>query len=333
MKIFLAQSAIFGLLAVSSAAAGPLTKRNGTCTQNQRKSWNALTNDEKTSYLEAELCLMNRPPRAGVAGAQNLWDELHYTHIYQGNYIHYVGHFLPWHRYFVRAHEILLQSECNYTGAHPYWDELTDLETAPLNQSSIFDAVYGFGGDGEGDDGCITDGPFANLTLHMKTAGSNNTYCLQRKLNQDDLDTANSDNLVECFNKTSYDEAWQCYNGSPHGAGHGAVGGLMSDPIESNGDPLFYLHHAYLDRVWWQWQEVNLTARLTDISGQNILDESILDMAGLSAPGSELTDYNGDNGNVTTLEHILFIQNLVPNVTIADIMDMRGDVICAEYVN
>ncbi|KAJ0270655.1 hypothetical protein CBS470a_013438 [Colletotrichum nupharicola] len=167
----------------------------------------------------------------------------------------------------------------------------------------------------------------------MKTASSNNTYCLQRKLNQDDLDTANSDNLVECFNKTSYDEAWQCYNGSPHGAGHGAVGGLMSDPIESNGDPLFYLHHAYLDRVWWQWQEANLTARLTDISGQNIPDQSILDMAGLSAPGSELTDYNGDNGNVTTLNHVLFIQNLVPNVNIADIMDIRGDVVCAEYVN
>ncbi|KAF4820078.1 Tyrosinase ustQ [Colletotrichum siamense] len=333
MKISLAQSAILGLLTVSSAAAGPLAKRNGTCTQNQRKSWNALTNDEKTSYIEAELCLMSRPPRAGVAGAQNLWDELHYTHIYQGNYIHYVGHFLPWHRYFVRAHEMLLQTECNYTGAHPYWDELTDLETAPLNQSSIFDPVYGFGGDGQGDDGCIADGPFANLTLHMKTASSNNTYCLQRKLNQDDLDTANSDNLVECFNKTSYDEAWQCYNGSPHGAGHGAVGGLMSDPIESNGDPLFYLHHAYLDRVWWQWQEANLTARLTDISGQNIPDQSILDMAGLSAPGSELTDYNGDNGNVTTLNHVLFIQNLVPNVTIADIMDIRGDVVCAEYVN
>ncbi|KAF3805959.1 Tyrosinase ustQ [Colletotrichum gloeosporioides] len=333
MKISLAQFAIFGLLAVSSAAAGPLAKRNGTYTQNQRKSWNALTDCEKTSYIEAELCLMSRPPRAGVAGAQNLWDELHYTHIYQGNYIHYVGHFLPWHRYFVRAHEMLLQTECNYTSAHPYWDELTDLETAPLNQSSIFDPVYGFGGDGQGEDGCIADGLFTNLTLHMKTASSNNTYCLQRKLNQGDLDTASSDNLVKCFNKTSYDEAWQCYNGSPHGAGHGAVGGLMSDPIESNGDPLFYLHHAYLDRVWWQWQEANLTARLTDISGQNTPDQSILDMASLSAPGSELTDYNGDNGNVTTLDHVLFIQNLVPNVTIADIMDIRGDVICAECVN
>lgn len=107
----------------------------------------------------------------------------------------------------------------------------------------------------------------------------------------------------------------------------------MSDPIESNGDPLFYLHHAYLDRVWWQWQEANLTARLTDISAQNIPDQSILDIAGLSAPVNELTDYNGDNGNVTTLNHVLFIQNLVPNVTIADIMDIRGDVVSAEYVD
>ncbi|KAF4911882.1 Tyrosinase ustQ [Colletotrichum viniferum] len=278
---------------------------------------NALTNDEKTSLPHE-----SPPTCVGCRGSKFLWDELHYTHIYQGNYIHYVGHFLCWHWYFVRAHEMLLQTQCNYTGAHPYWHELTDLETAPLNQSSIFDPVYGLG-----DDGCIADGPFANLTLYMKTASSNNTYCLQHKLNQDDTDTANSDNLVECFNKTSYDEAWQCYNGSPHGAGHGAVGGL------SNGDPLFYLHHAYLDRVWWQWQEDNLTARLTDISTQNIPDQSILDMAGLSAPVNELTDYNGDDGNVTTLNHVLFIQNLVPNITIADIMDIRDDVVCAEYVD
>ncbi|KAF4544054.1 Amino acid transporter [Lasiodiplodia theobromae] len=102
---------------------------------------------------------------------------------------------------------------------------------------------------------------------------------------------ANRSNIEECFAKENYMEAWSCYNGYPHSAGHGAVGGL------------------------------------------NMPDESVLDMADLSAAGSELTDYNGDPGNVTTLNHVLFILNLVPNVTISDIMDLGGDTICAEYVD
>ena len=41
------------------------------------------------------------------------------------------------------------------------------------------------------------------------------------------------------------------------------VQNLASSP----GDPLFYLHHAYIDKLWWEWQSRNLSTRLTDISG------------------------------------------------------------------
>jgi hypothetical protein len=41
----------------------------------------------------------------------------------------------------------------------------------------------------------------------------------------------------------------QCYNGYPHGTGHGATGGLMKDPIDSCNDALFFMHHAYLDKL------------------------------------------------------------------------------------
>lgn len=39
---------------------------------------------------------------------------------------------------------------------------------------------------------------------------------------------ANRSNIEECFAKENYMEAWSCYNGYPHSAGHGAVGGLVS---------------------------------------------------------------------------------------------------------
>jgi len=46
----------------------------------------------------------------------------------------------------------------------------------------------------------------------------------------------------------------------------GFTGGDMVDRYSSPGDPLFFLHHANLDRVWWQWQEQDLSVRMADIS-------------------------------------------------------------------
>jgi tyrosinase len=35
---------------------------------------------------------------------------------------------------------------------------------------------------------------------------------------------------------------------------HGWVGGSMSDLGTAGFDPLFYAHHANIDRIWWMWQ-------------------------------------------------------------------------------
>ena len=32
-------------------------------------------------------------------------------------------------------------------------------------------------------------------------------------------------------------------------------------------DPLFYLHHGNLDRIWWKWQNANPSARMYAVSG------------------------------------------------------------------
>ena len=104
----------------------------------------------------------------------------------------------------------------------------------------------------------------------------------------------------------------------------------MLDPTVSPGDPVFYLHHSYLDKLWWDWQNM-AESRFLDMSGPNIpehLDESDSDY-----PGPEYTDYFGDGGDgVTTLNHNLFMTGLLPNVTIADIMDIRGPVMCTDYL-
>jgi tyrosinase len=45
---------------------------------------------------------------------------------------------------------------------------------------------------------------------------------------------------------------------TPHNDVHVAVGGpggLMSDPDTAAQDPIFWLHHANIDRLWWLWQK------------------------------------------------------------------------------
>jgi tyrosinase len=40
---------------------------------------------------------------------------------------------------------------------------------------------------------------------------------------------------------------------TPHNVVHGLVGGLMSDPQTAANDPIFWLHHANIDRIWSLW--------------------------------------------------------------------------------
>lgn len=120
----------------------------------------------------------------------------------------------------------------------------------------------------------------------------------------------------------------------------------MLNPISSPGDPIFYLHHTWLDKVWWDWQALNLTARLTDISGPNRQGSSGFpeDPNNNSTQNGTCSGFPcttipvvtdtqpGDPGNVTTLTHVLGTLGLLPNITISDVMDIQGGYLCYEYV-
>ncbi|KAF3020233.1 hypothetical protein E8E14_011968 [Neopestalotiopsis sp. 37M] len=270
------------------------------CTSiNQRKSWTALTDVEKKAYIDAELCLMGKPPKLGVTGSQNLWDDLMYAHIYQAGVIHNDGPFLPWHRLYMRVHEIYLQTECGYTGAQPYWDEQADTDLASLADSAVFDPITGFGSGNLDANGCVADGPFVNLTMHLNQTSNNANFCLTRDFDQASFLMANRSNVDECMAIGNYTNAWNCWGTNPHLAGHMGVGG---------------------------------TNRLYDIGGPVVATEAFLNMSNLAYPGADLLDYNGEVGNVTTLAHNLWTAGLLPNITIGDIMDLSNDMNCATYV-
>lgn len=166
-----------------------------------------------------------------IDGAINRWDELMWAHIVQSNVMHDTGSFLPWHRLYMRAHEVMLQTDCGYTGAQPYWDEQaanTALEAGiALSADVVFDPDTGFGG---GAGGCVADGPFVNLTLHFNHTSNYDSYCLTRSLSETGIKSGNATYVDACFASADYATAWLCYKSKPHTAGHSAVGGTVSDP-------------------------------------------------------------------------------------------------------
>lgn len=101
----------------------------------------------------------------------------------------------------------------------------------------------------------------------------------------------------------------------------------------SPAEPLFFLHHTNLDRLWWNWQQVNPENRTYDIGQiENVPILSYLLENEFKYPDT-LAPYSNDHpSNITTLSHTLWMVNILPNVTIFDVMNLGGDTICAEYI-
>lgn len=250
-----------------------------------------------------------------------------------------------------------------------YWDEVRDVGTGLLAASPVFDNVYGFGGNGRASDGCVVDGPFANTTVHLGPAYQVTNYCLRRTFNEARFTGAAQSSVDVCNAYNDYVSYAFCLEASPHGAGHIGVGGLVSSsnsfydlnsrlthllatrqhcqpwryarttilsqeaPTNSFPDPMFFMHHAYIDYQWWNWQKANLTSRLVDMGGRNTPDPAYFVRSPLIKPvPAAWYEVDGDPGNVTTLNHNLGSLGIYPNATIKDVMNIQGGYLCYEYV-
>ncbi|KAI1861852.1 hypothetical protein JX265_009355 [Neoarthrinium moseri] len=334
MRSVITSTALLLAACASAASALPqpeLVRRDieTNCTSiKQRVPWTFLTTEEKAAYIQADLCLIKAPSTSGIPGAKTRWDDLQWPHITQTVTVHNVGAFLPFHRIYMTAHETLIRNECGYTGRMPYWDELAEVSN--MAGSELFEDQY-FGGNGVGSSRCIADGQFANLTLRFLANNRVSDHCVTRRFSQQAFQAAAQANINRCNAIKTYANAWTCWSLTPHSAGHAGVGGVMNDPTFSPGDPIFYLHHSYLDKLWWEWQKLDYPARLHDMAGPNIPTGTR--PGSPNYPPASLTDYFGDNGNVTTLNHNLWMTSVIPNVTIADIMNLNGPTVCSEYLN
>jgi len=144
--------------------------------------------------------------------------------------------------------------------------------------------------------GCVYSGPFSNFTTNMGPIDSpysnnvNNTMdynprCLVRDLNSWFSSQYNTyqnvtDLVLGQTEIGNLQSLMQGYLGDNklgiHGGGHWLGGGpsQLEDFHSSPNDPLFFLHHANIDRIWNVWQYLDVSNRQTAIEGTSTLDNS-----------------------------------------------------------
>lgn len=59
------------------------------------------------------------------------------------------------------------------------------------------------------------------------------------------------------------------FENQPHNVVHSALGGLMGDPNTAAQDPIFWLHHANIDRMWNRWLAQGGRTDATDVAWLN----------------------------------------------------------------
>ncbi|MGQ4420050.1 tyrosinase family protein [Streptomyces sp. SAS_269] len=169
--------------------------------------------------------------------------------------------FLPWHRRFLLDFERALQS-VDASVALPYWDWSTDRTV----RASLWAPDF-LGGTGRGSDGRVMDGPFAaatgDWTIGVRVDGRS---FLRRSLGSGVRELPTPAEVESVLAMPVYDmapynsasdgfrnhlEGWRGVN--LHNRVHVWVGGRMATGVSPN-DPVFWLHHAYIDKLWAQWQ-------------------------------------------------------------------------------
>ncbi|TGZ78102.1 Di-copper centre-containing protein [Ascodesmis nigricans] len=271
--------------AVGFASAAPvLEARSGTCTNPAvRKEWRNMGVLEKANYLLSVQCLMIKPSKlkSQFPNAKTRWDDFISLHKDVTPQVHFVPQFLTWHRAFLHVFETALREECFYKYRLPYWN--MDLDHDNWLASPVLDSILGFGSNGEeigGDPnfpgstggGCISSGLFkytrVNIPYSDATTPLRAPRCVKRAFLGINNDLWLTEQAVQntIANSATYEEFEAALEGDInfadlsaklglHNAGHSSVGGDMSDMFISTGDPLFYLHHANVDRIYWLWQQ------------------------------------------------------------------------------
>lgn len=163
--------------------------------------------------------------------------------------------FLPWHRAYLAWFEQSIREAAGEDDwALPYWDY-----SAPGASRRL---AVEFTVEQRTVDGELVDNPLFSPARSAQPI------------------PADSADIVEALAQPNYvlerepgfggalpDQFFGTVEDRPHNYVHMAIGGVMRSPATAGRDPVFWLHHANIDRLWEVWLSLEGSVRLTDAPG------------------------------------------------------------------
>ncbi len=241
-----------------------------------RKDATTLTNAERYRFLEALATLNDR----GMGTFADFPTMHHGEGLRQA---HGNAGFLPWHRAVLLDLERQLQA-VDPTVAVPYWKfdapaptvfTKSFFGTPDANGAVTFEAGHPF-------ESWVTDsvpGIFRTPTFDPQAGTA--------------FVMSEAATLKRAMPTNEY-KSWREMESDPHGLAHTSFTGLISDVMTAARDPLFYLLHCNVDRLWAKWQWIRNRFDVTKTT-------TFLPLGtGTTAIGHNLDDtlwpWNGDTG-------------------------------------
>jgi tyrosinase len=173
---------------------------------------------------------------------------------------HQTWYFAPWHRMYAYFFERIVRAEVVKAGgsadwALPYWDyDTTATNTLPLAFRKPTRP------DGSPNPLYIQKRRTTPYSVNgggtFPAAATSASFALSRTTYTGDLELGGGPTPVG----TTFWGHTGRLEQTPHNDMHnqiGGPGGLMTDPATAAQDPIFWLHHANIDRLWWTWQQTH----------------------------------------------------------------------------
>jgi tyrosinase len=235
---------------------------------NVRRNHRDLSPAQKAALVNAVLALKNNVDSLLHPGTQKRYDDFVEVHknAMGGPAMfepmpHGTSLFYPWHRILLQQFELALQTSVNDRSITlPYWD--WDIAGA----SNPFAPDF-LGGDGDrAQGGRVTMGAFAFATGSFQIRiwdDASGDLGLRREFGEDATSwLPTTSDISAGLAKTPYwpgPSSFETVSETVlHNPVHRWIGGNMADATSPN-DPVFFLHHAFLDLLWERWKQQHPT--------------------------------------------------------------------------
>lgn len=170
------------------------------------------------------------------------WQEL--ATIHANHCAHENWHFLSWHRAYLLYFEAICRRVSGYQYFMlPYWDWTRNDKIHPAFLQGSLNHPRSFSGV---DDAVKISTKKSAVTIAMSKPDFEKFGGVPSKEHRSRISR-----LAESIE-------------NPHNIIHGDIGGDMNDPALAARDPIFWIHHANVDRLWCSWNQTYSNPTKTD---------------------------------------------------------------------